>query len=274
MTLPFFDTSFDFTSDFRLKDLLEENHESMSPTAATPLMRNRCESDSSLAAVSSSSSSEAEPSTSSFKISAPYTNTNVDKLGHHHVPLRPGKPCPGASPIDVVPQVAAAPKRVGISPDAVTLNLVLGKIPPADINRKRSHPSAFIDALQGPAAFFPGQRVAFSPRLRVLQNGGVQLDPFLTGRREGQAYADCTPESERICGLMLGVTGVVETLAPSPHPAASPVVVSSRTIADYCTDLSSGMKIWHNDASGGSASLPSGTFVLPLSLRIPESNKM
>jgi hypothetical protein len=60
----------------------------------------------------------------------------------------------------------------------------------------------------------------------------------------------------------------------------------SRLVADFCTDLSNGLKIWKRDADAVVASrpsatgtesqgrLPPGTYVLPLSMKIPCSSKL
>lgn len=64
-------------------------------------------------------------------------------------------------------------------------------------------------------------------------------------------------------------------------------IKSQRMICDFTTDLSSGLAIWRKDAvnamtfdrgeevgEGVDIVLPAGTYVLPLSLRIPKSNKL
>ena len=68
-------------------------------------------------------------------------------------------------------------------------------------------------------------------------------------------------------------------------------VKSKRMIADSCTDLSSGLKIWKKDAETArrrgalgklaqaeddeeEARLPPGTYVLPLSMKIPNSDRL
>jgi hypothetical protein len=64
-------------------------------------------------------------------------------------------------------------------------------------------------------------------------------------------------------------------------------VKTSRLVADFCTDLSNGLKIWKRDADAVVASrrsheddddsrdrLPPGTYVLPLSMKIPCSSKL
>ena len=142
--------------------------------------------------------------------------------------------------------------------------------------------------LSAPPAFFPNQRVAFSPRLRVNQAKGLRVYIPSTSRSEAEEVP--LEGQERLCGLMLAVTGVAEILAPSKN-GRPPVVKSTRLVADFCTDLSNGVKIWQKDAAmvisnrrtGASQSrrrrrgvntLPPGTYVLPLSMKIPASEKM
>jgi hypothetical protein len=52
-----------------------------------------------------------------------------------------------------------------------------------------------------PPAFFPLQRVSFSPKLRVTDKNGLRLEAEEQG-------------ADRIEGMMLGVTGVAEVLDP------------------------------------------------------------
>lgn len=60
-------------------------------------------------------------------------------------------------------------------------------------------------------------------------------------------------------------------------------VKSKRMVADFCTDLSSGLRIWKRDAEAarsgtnpavGESRLPAGTYVLPLSMKIPNSDRL
>ena len=111
-----------------------------------------------------------------------------------------------------------------------------------------------------PPAFFPSQRISFSPRLRVTAPGGL-------------AYS-------ALGGMHLGVTGMCETLDPAGN------VKSKRMIADFCTDLSSGINIWKRDGKAARGtddaerddqdeeSLPQGTYVLPLTMKIPNSERL
>ena len=108
-----------------------------------------------------------------------------------------------------------------------------------------------------PPAFFPAARINFSPRLRITSPTGL---PFSS-----------------LGGLHLGVTGMCETLDRDGN------VKSKRMVADFCTDLSSGLKIWKRDAAKnmpkgeeweGEESLPPGTYVLPLSMKIPNSDRL
>jgi hypothetical protein len=102
--------------------------------------------------------------------------------------------------------------------------------------------------------------------------------------------------------MSLSVTGVVETLQTS-RSSSTPTVKSTRLIADFCTDLTSGIKIWQRDAqtvvtqkqekrdaqaaatdkqekrkakspARDPARLPAGTYVLPLSMKIPASDQL
>ncbi|GAA5952666.1 hypothetical protein JCM10213_005219 [Rhodosporidiobolus nylandii] len=116
-----------------------------------------------------------------------------------------------------------------------------------------------------PPAFFPSQRISFSPRLRITSQGGL-------------AYSS-------LGGMHLGVTGMCETLDDHGN------VKSKRMIADFCIDLSSGLRIWKRDAENarkaaaqrlgrvdleddGEVKLPPGTYVLPLSMKVPNSDRL
>ena len=109
-----------------------------------------------------------------------------------------------------------------------------------------------------PPAFFPAARINFSPRLRIMSPTGL---PFSS-----------------LGGLHLGVTGMCEVLDREGK------VKSKRMVADFCTDLSSGLKIWKRDAAKtttkvgseeeGEEYLPPGTYVLPLSMKIPNSDRL
>ncbi|GAA6001683.1 hypothetical protein JCM10207_002265 [Rhodosporidiobolus poonsookiae] len=115
-----------------------------------------------------------------------------------------------------------------------------------------------------PPAFFPSQRIAFSPRLRITSAGGLAFSS--------------------LGGMHLGVTGMCETLDEDGQ------VKSKRMIADFCIDLSSGLRIWKRDAEGakraaqklgrvdleddGETRLPPGTYVLPLSMKVPNSDRL
>ena len=73
-------------------------------------------------------------------------------------------------------------------------------------------------------------------------------------------------------GMQLGVTGVVEALDGRGK------VIANRMVADFCTDLASGLKIWKRDADqardDGDEMLPAGTYRLPLSMKIPNSERL
>lgn len=111
-----------------------------------------------------------------------------------------------------------------------------------------------------PPAFFPSARIAFSPRLRITS-------------AEGLPYSS-------LGGMHLGVTGMCETL--DEHGA----VKTKRLVADFCIDLSSGLRIWKRDAEaakraageadreGVEPRMPPGTYVLPLSMKVPNSDRL
>lgn len=127
-----------------------------------------------------------------------------------------------------------------------------------------------------PPAFFPLQRVGFSPQLKVHSAaGGLPLS--LVG------------------GMTLGVTGVVSV----PHldrftgrqlrdsRTGSRKWRSQRVVVDFVTDLSHGLETWKADAEyattaagghmamlDGQGILPPGTYILPLSMKIPASEKL
>ncbi|GAA5832896.1 hypothetical protein JCM11251_000521 [Rhodosporidiobolus azoricus] len=116
-----------------------------------------------------------------------------------------------------------------------------------------------------PPAFFPSQRISFSPRLRITSQDGLAFSS--------------------LGGMHLGVTGMCETLDDEGN------VKSKRMIADFCIDLTSGLKIWKRDAESarkaaaqrlgrvdleddGDVRLPPGTYVLPLSMKVPNSDRL
>lgn len=116
-----------------------------------------------------------------------------------------------------------------------------------------------------PPAFFPSQRISFSPRLRITSQDGLAFSS--------------------LGGMHLGVTGMCETLDVDGQ------VKSKRMIADFCIDLSSGLKIWKRDADNARKAaahragradtvdenetrLPPGTYVLPLSMKVPNSERL
>ncbi|TNY21096.1 Proteophosphoglycan ppg4 [Rhodotorula diobovata] len=116
-----------------------------------------------------------------------------------------------------------------------------------------------------PPAFFPSQRISFSPRLRIASQAGLAFSS--------------------LGGMHLGVTGMCETLDGEGN------VKSKRMIADFCIDLSSGLRIWKRDADtarkaaaqklgrvdledDGETRLPPGTYVLPLSMKVPNSDRL
>ncbi|GAA5978521.1 hypothetical protein JCM11641_007971 [Rhodosporidiobolus odoratus] len=116
-----------------------------------------------------------------------------------------------------------------------------------------------------PPAFFPSQRISFSPRLRISSQNGLAFSS--------------------LGGMHLGVTGMCETLDEYGN------VKSKRMIADFCIDLSSGLRIWKRDADtakkvasqkfgrvdledDGETRLPPGTYVLPLSMKVPNSDRL
>lgn len=143
-----------------------------------------------------------------------------------------------------------------------------------------------------PPAFFPLQRVSFAPQLKIKTPGGVLL-AMPSSKKHGQ---------EGIAGMMLGVTGILEILdAEKSRKSGKQVVKSSRMIADFATDLTNGLKIWRRDAApivkeklriereyrthynvptedledpSWDEMLAPGTFMLPLSMKIPCSEKL
>ncbi|KAA1098008.1 hypothetical protein PGT21_026537 [Puccinia graminis f. sp. tritici] len=132
-----------------------------------------------------------------------------------------------------------------------------------------------------PPAFFPLQRVGFSPQLKVHSRHPPQIAGF--------------PLS-LIGGMTLGVTGVVGV--PVVDRKTGRQARDSRTnvkkwktqrvVVDFVTDLSHGLETWKADAeyatqasSGvplnqldGQAVLPPGTYILPLSMKIPASDRL
>lgn len=144
-----------------------------------------------------------------------------------------------------------------------------------------------------PPAFFPLQRVSFAPQLKIKTQGGVPLAMNNTAAKG---------DEHGISGMMLGVTGTVEVLdAEKSRKTGRDVIKSQRMIADFATDLTNGLRIWRRDASPivkekisverqwrrkyGLAEddldderwdemLAPGTFMLPLSMKIPCSDKL
>lgn len=143
-----------------------------------------------------------------------------------------------------------------------------------------SHPESEHDST-APPAFFPLQRVGFSPQLKVHSRHLPQAAGF--------------PLS-LIGGMTLGVTGVVGV--PVVDRKTGRQARESRTnakkwktqrvVVDFVTDLSHGLETWKADAefatqasSGvplnqldGQAVLPPGTYILPLSMKIPASDRL
>ncbi|KAM0793165.1 hypothetical protein ACM66B_000639 [Microbotryomycetes sp. NB124-2] len=111
-----------------------------------------------------------------------------------------------------------------------------------------------------PPAFFPAARISFAPRLRISNPAGL---PYSS-----------------LGGMHLGVTGMCEALNPDG------TVRTKRMIADFCIDLTSGLGIWKRDAETarrrnghapeqpGHERLPAGTYVLPLKMKIPDSDRL
>ena len=149
-----------------------------------------------------------------------------------------------------------------------------------------------------PAAFFPCQRVAFAPKL-LLTGAPLRIASNLlpSSSTSSSDPVDETSGEMRLCGMMLSVTGVVEILGAPSRSAKSTerVVKSSRLIADFCTNLTDGIKIWQKDAnmvtvrkeqedtehpprkrkrSHRKDYLPVGSYVLPLSMKIPASDQL
>ncbi|PLW36996.1 hypothetical protein PCANC_13997 [Puccinia coronata f. sp. avenae] len=143
-----------------------------------------------------------------------------------------------------------------------------------------SHPESEHDCT-APPAFFPLQRVGFSPQLKVHS----RLPPQMAG----------FPLS-LIGGMTLGVTGVVGVpvvdrktgrQARDAHTNAKKWK-TQRVVVDFVTDLSHGLETWkadaefatqatsgvHLDQLDGQAVLPPGTYILPLSMKIPASDRL
>lgn len=148
-------------------------------------------------------------------------------------------------------------------------------------------------ASSAPPAFFPLQRVSFAPQLKIKTAGGV---PLALGAKASSSKRD------GIAGMMLGVTGVLEVLdEEKAKKSGKEIVKTQRMIADFATDLTNGLKIWRRDAApivkeklrvereyrakrgfpvddleDGSwdEMLAPGTFMLPLSMKIPCSEKL
>ncbi|KAK4054837.1 hypothetical protein OIV83_000761 [Microbotryomycetes sp. JL201] len=111
-----------------------------------------------------------------------------------------------------------------------------------------------------PPAFFPAARISFAPRLRITNSAGL---PYSS-----------------LGGMHLGVTGMCEALNSDGS------VRTKRMIADFCIDLTSGLGIWKRDAESarrrnghapqpaGQERLPAGTYVLPLKMKIPDSDRL
>lgn len=144
-----------------------------------------------------------------------------------------------------------------------------------------------------PPAFFPLQRVSFAPQLKIKTPGGVYLALPSSKKRRTR---------DGIAGMMLGVTGIVEVLdAEKSKKTGKEVVRTQRMIADFATDLTNGLKIWRRDAApivkeklrverqwrahhqlptedlddpSWDEMLAPGTFMLPLSMKIPCSEKL
>jgi hypothetical protein len=170
-------------------------------------------------------------------------------------------------------------------PDHLALDLVLSGTP-------SSSGQAEADDSCSPPAFFPCSRIAFSPKLKITYSKGLKLNGSLISsasarlaavtREQIQAGEEERDDEEQLCGMALSVAGVVEILGTSKNSSA-PVVQSTRLIADFCTDLSSGIKIWQRDAHTvkkrsktprDPGRLPAGTYVLPLSMKIPASDQL
>ena len=146
--------------------------------------------------------------------------------------------------------------------------------PPCTIKLLFTVPGAPASTPEAPPAFFPLQRVTFSPSLKVVKSGGMAVAAPL---RESAEETDAAPSDEvELASMLLGVTGVLETLQDGR-------VVNRRIVADFCTDLTAGLAIWRRDACTSLRArsrptsgdrLPAGTYVLPLSMRIPCSDRL
>ena len=188
------------------------------------------------------------------------------------LPPRPPPKVPLAAPT-TLPRTVSAPSVPLVSTDpwnSVDFSLKLlftSGNAPAPSSQGASSAAAAQDEPEHtlPPAFFPSQRISFSPRLRIASQAGLAFSS--------------------LGGMHLGVTGMCETLD------ADGAVKSKRMIADFCIDLSSGLRIWKRDADtarkaaaqrlgrvdledDGETRLPPGTYVLPLSMKVPNSDRL
>ncbi|BGP44900.1 hypothetical protein JCM10450v2_000715 [Rhodotorula kratochvilovae] len=176
-------------------------------------------------------------------------------------------PPPPPKPVATIPRTVSAP-TLPVSNDpwhgadfSLKLLFTSGNVPVANSHSPTSEePEHTL-----PPAFFPSQRISFSPRLRIASAAGLAFSS--------------------LGGMHLGVTGMCETLDGDGN------VKSKRMIADFCIDLSSGLRIWKRDAEtarkaaaqrlgrvdledDGDTRLPPGTYVLPLSMKVPNSDRL
>lgn len=105
-----------------------------------------------------------------------------------------------------------------------------------------------------------------------------------------------------VAGMMLGVTGMLEVIdVDKSKRSGKEVLKTTRMIADFATDLTNGLRIWRRDAApivkeklrverqwrhahdfpsedlddpSWDEILAPGTFMLPLSMKIPCSEKL
>ncbi|CAH7687072.1 hypothetical protein BY996DRAFT_4582858, partial [Phakopsora pachyrhizi] len=130
-----------------------------------------------------------------------------------------------------------------------------------------------------PPAFFPLQRVGFSPQLKVHS-------PLANPNYDPHVPTSSGLPLSIIGGMTLGVTGVVSVPDSKTNSKKWKV---HRVVVDFVTDLSHGLQTWKNDAEiatqqinrggklrevDGMSVLPPGTYILPLSMKIPASEKL
>lgn len=158
-----------------------------------------------------------------------------------------------------IPRSSRTPSPARWDQDAFSLSL--------SFTGNLSSPSSSSASDSAPPAFFPQQRVGFSPRLKVRSSKGLPLS-LIGGMTLGVTGCVSVPLLDRSTGRQ-----VVDPTTGEPRWK------SKRVHVDFVTDLTPGLEIWKADAEaaagrGAREVLPMGTYVLPLSMRIPASEKL